>query len=135
MSVMIIVLSFKKWTKMKYIIICLTILFSVAWYLLQSSNMNRIHNTKVQIYGKVQGLQGNLLINIEDNLLALRTSDRFTFQISRESPGKLTMKVIKQPKGQHCEITKLNAVPKRMNLNILCENNTQSSLNNAVVGL
>ncbi|PKG40114.1 hypothetical protein [Psychromonas sp. Urea-02u-13] len=120
---------------MKYIIISVTILFSVAWYWIQSHNSTHIQTTKVQIHGKVQGLQGTVVLNIEDKFLTLSPYDRFTFQLHTSSKEELNMQVIDQPKDQHCAIAKRKAAHDRMILRILCKGIPQPISNGSVVSL
>jgi hypothetical protein len=84
----------KMGTKMKYIILSVTILFSVAWYWIQSSNSAKSQSKKVQIHGKVQGLQGTIVLNIEDKLLTLSPYDRFTFQLHTAFKEELNMQLL-----------------------------------------
>lgn len=125
----------KKGGRMKYIIISFAILFSVALYWLQLYNTENTQYTKIQRHGKVQGLEGIIVLNLADNHLTLTPYDRFTFQIHTESTENLTMQVIDQPQDQDCEITKSIATLNRINLNILCKKIIQSASGEAVASL
>lgn len=111
------------------------ILLSIGCYLIQAENKKNNLYTQLKVQGKVQGLQGRMILNIEDNYLSLNPFDRFSFQVQVISNAQLSLHIIEQPENQQCEIIKSPPAQNKVTLKILCKSFAQPNLNGAVVSL
>ena len=119
---------------MKYFIAGIAMLISIGWNLLQANNTSTEEaHAQIQIHGKVKGLQGNMVLNINDKYLPLSDFDRFTFQVYKKPQEQLTMHIVEKPENQHCEIVKSATTHNRMLLDIHCKKITQPISDNTVV--
>ncbi len=121
---------------MKYIILGFAMLSSIGWNMLQSNNIETNKLVKIQIDGKVQGLQGHMVLKIEDNYLTLKPSDHFTLLAHSESKELLTMHIVAQPDKQQCEVFKSTPTKDTLHLNISCQDNSIKNIqDNTIVAL
>ena len=118
---------------MKYIILAFAMLGSIGWHMLQSNNSEHKQLTKIQIHGKVQSLQGSMVLKIEDNYLNLNAYDRFSFIAHTPSKELLTMRVVDQPKDQYCDVLKSNPTKNTIRLNIFCQVITNTVIKDDVI--
>ncbi len=116
---------------MKYIIIGFTVALSISWQMLQTNSEKRNQHPQIQINGKVHGLKGNMVLNIQDNYLTLSSLDRFSLLVQADQ-DKVTMWVIDKPQDQQCEIIKSKQSNNAIRLNIYCKMVETVSLNSTL---
>lgn len=120
---------------MKYIILGIAMLFSITWHWAQTVNTEKSQYTQFHIEGKVIGLDGNMVLKIEDNYLSLASMDRFTFVADATAQDQLTMQIINQPDNHSCELLKTSPKQNKIKLNISCQKVTGPFSEDAIVGL
>jgi len=118
---------------MKYIILGFAMLASIGWHMLQPNTTKQNKLAQIQVHGKVQGLQGRLVLKIEDSYLNLDAYDRFTFLAQVASKERLTMQVVAQPEKQRCEVLKSNPTENIMHINISCQGITDNTAKNDTI--
>lgn len=106
---------------MKYIMFSFVVIITISYNMLQFSDAKINQHSKIQIHGKVHGLRGNMILNIQDSYLTLNTLDRFTLLVKVTNQDKLTMLIVDKPKDQQCEIIKSANSNHIVRIDIYCQ--------------
>ncbi|PKF61401.1 hypothetical protein CW745_08670 [Psychromonas sp. psych-6C06] len=104
--------------KIKYITYTMIISLFSIWCWVKYDNEK--FTQPIQIHGKVTGLEGKLVLNIENFHLNLGELDRFTFMAYSATPEQLIIQVSTQPQNQHCQLASTHERQDKMRLKIHC---------------
>ena len=119
---------------MKYAVVSFIILILSGWSWVKPDISKQPQQVKIN--GKVFGLQGKVLIKIEDNYFNLATSDRFSLLVNTTpTQKKLSMEITVQPKNQNCELSTSKKDIKTIYLKVSCHQLVAEHRSNKIAAL